>query len=471
MRIIYDQESLHSPSNDNHYQLEAEEFRGTNLCKPSQVDVECLHHENETEVFSCARESYSMEDANQEEEMEDSITSPSYDNIVKETLSETLLYELTKSEFVFKELEEKVLTIYTKKLSSSPRSHKSSDETKSENICYSRNSPTERTLELSESPATTRQEPISPEKSPWQDLKDQSYSSRSQRVKHSVSSKNFGLGKEICSNDHSPHSNRQDLGNKGWKQDINHNTQSRIAIHQRSRLVDGGSLKCVSTSPRNHYSPKNDGRIDSLEYKRDYNNRSRSRSPHTRNHHRMSPYTRNHYKRSLRRDSPRRKSFPLHYQSYHRSPKRRPWLPRFSFLTTERDLEKKFSRYGRVRDVRIVRDKSKYSGIAATFSGAYARAYNDTQWRCLAVALAFINASVHHAATMISRKHCEKPPESEQLHRLKNYTIQNTSIAAMHQTHKKQHHSQIDCRLQIAEAASKQEKPECRLQRQGSKTE
>ncbi|KAI8000426.1 hypothetical protein LOK49_LG09G01441 [Camellia lanceoleosa] len=142
-RIIYDQESLHFPSNDNHYQLEAEELRGTNLCKPSQVDVECLHNENETKVSTCAWES-SMEDANQGEEMEDSVTSPSHDNIVKETLSETLLYE-SKSESVFKELEESYNYSYEKSCLGS-KVTQSDDETKSENICYSRNSPTERTL-------------------------------------------------------------------------------------------------------------------------------------------------------------------------------------------------------------------------------------------------------------------------------------------------------------------------------------
>ncbi|GMP52723.1 hypothetical protein CsSME_00018433 [Camellia sinensis var. sinensis] len=155
-RIIYDQKSLHFPSNDNHYQLEAKKLRGANLCKPSQVDVECLHNENETKVSTCAWESYSMEECNQGEEMEDSVTSPSHDNIVKETVSETLLYESTKSESVFKELEEKVSTIHAEKLSSSPRTHRSSDETKSENICYSRSSPTKRTAELPESSATAR---------------------------------------------------------------------------------------------------------------------------------------------------------------------------------------------------------------------------------------------------------------------------------------------------------------------------
>ncbi|KAI8019626.1 hypothetical protein LOK49_LG04G00324 [Camellia lanceoleosa] len=153
--------------------------------------------------------------------MEDSVTSPSHDNIVKETLSETLLYE-SKS-IRFKELEEK-----------SPRDKRQIGS--------------------------------------GQDLKDQSYSSRSQ-----------------------------------------------------SRLVDSGSLKCVSTPSRHRYSPKNDRRRDTLEstspvrrrdsffgYKRDYSNRSQSMSPHTRNHHRRSLYTRNHYKRSPRGGILQGANLPLH---------------------------------------------------------------------------------------------------------------------------------------------------------------
>lgn len=38
-------------------------------------------------------------------------------------------------------------------------------------------------------------------------------------------------------------------------------------------------------------------------------------------------------------------------------PGRNLFVAGFSFLTTERDLERKFSRFGHVRDVRIVRDK------------------------------------------------------------------------------------------------------------------
>ncbi|KQK16015.1 hypothetical protein BRADI_1g26300v3 [Brachypodium distachyon] len=91
--------------------------------------------------------------------------------------------------------------------------------------------------------------------------------------------------------------------------------------------------------------------------------RSRSRSPHSRDHHKRSP---------RRRHSPRHRSPPASHRQH--SP-RRPWSPPanrktglgkpgrnlfvagFSYATTERDLEKKFAKYGRVTSVRVVRDK------------------------------------------------------------------------------------------------------------------
>ncbi|MCO5567848.1 hypothetical protein L7F22_021544 [Adiantum nelumboides] len=103
--------------------------------------------------------------------------------------------------------------------------------------------------------------------------------------------------------------------------------------------------------------------------------RSRTRSPVSRGH-RYSPPRSRHSPRA--RYSPRRRS-PVSYR-----PKRRPWSPPpnrntglgkpgrnlfiagFSFGTTERDLERKFSRYGRVRDVRIVRDKRCASAVTQT---------------------------------------------------------------------------------------------------------
>ncbi|CAL5062529.1 unnamed protein product [Urochloa decumbens] len=89
--------------------------------------------------------------------------------------------------------------------------------------------------------------------------------------------------------------------------------------------------------------------------------RSRSRSPHRRDHHKRSP-----------RHSPRRRS-PSSSRRHH-SPKRQ-WSPPanrktglgkpgknlfiagFSYATTERDLEKKFCKFGRVTSARVVRDK------------------------------------------------------------------------------------------------------------------
>ncbi|GJN11631.1 hypothetical protein PR202_ga29834 [Eleusine coracana subsp. coracana] len=102
-------------------------------------------------------------------------------------------------------------------------------------------------------------------------------------------------------------------------------------------------------------------RTDSSRHRREHD-RSRSRSPHSRDHHRRSP----------RRHSPRRRS-PLSSHRHH-SPKRH-WSPPanrktglgkpgrnlfvagFSYATTERDLEKKFAKYGRVTSARVVRDR------------------------------------------------------------------------------------------------------------------
>lgn len=68
-----------------------------------------------------------------------------------------------------------------------------------------------------------------------------------------------------------------------------------------------------------------------------------------------SPSPENH----SRRRSPRRKPWspPPNRKTGLGKPGRNLFVAGFSFLTTERDLERKFSRYGRVRDVRIVRDK------------------------------------------------------------------------------------------------------------------
>lgn len=99
--------------------------------------------------------------------------------------------------------------------------------------------------------------------------------------------------------------------------------------------------------------------------------RSRSRSPAR--DYRRSPRSRYSPRP---RYSPTRRSSPTHHSRQRNSRSGgRPWSPPtnrntgvgkpgknlfvagFSFVTTERDLEKKFSRYGHVTDVRIIRDR------------------------------------------------------------------------------------------------------------------
>ncbi|XP_072988619.1 uncharacterized protein [Typha latifolia] len=170
----------------------------------------------------------------------------------------------------------------------------------------------------------------------------------------------------------------------------------------RKRIDD--SPRRLSASPRRRESPRrrirpasrSPLRKDSSRYGRDQRARSRSRSP----------YARDHYRRSSprRRNSPRRRSPPPSY-SRRRSP-RRPWSPPanrntgvgrpgknlfvagFSYVTTERDLERKFSRFGRVTDVRIVRDKRSGDSRGFGFlslerdedADAAIRALDQTEW-------------------------------------------------------------------------------------------
>lgn len=170
----------------------------------------------------------------------------------------------------------------------------------------------------------------------------------------------------------------------------------------------------VSPSPKRRYSPqevrrKNDrscspvGRYAvSPGYGRGYHGRSRSRSP-GRNYYRRSP--RGQYS-PRSRYSPRRRS-PPRYRPRRRSPRRRPWSPPpnrntglgkpgnnlfiagFSFDTTERDLERKFSRFGKVTDVRVVRDKRSGDSRGFGFltlerdedADAAIRALDQTEWK------------------------------------------------------------------------------------------
>uniref|UniRef100_A0A0E0C1Y8 RRM domain-containing protein n=1 Tax=Oryza meridionalis TaxID=40149 RepID=A0A0E0C1Y8_9ORYZ len=148
-------------------------------------------------------------------------------------------------------------------------------------------------------------------------------------------------------------------------------------------------------SPRRRHRSKSRSpsrKTDGSRHRREHG-RSRSRSPHSRSHHRRSP----------RRHSPRRRSSP---SSHHHHSPRRPWSPPanrktglgkpgrnlfvagFSYATTERDLEKKFSKYGRVTSARVVRDKRSGDSRGFGFlslekdedADAAIRACDETEW-------------------------------------------------------------------------------------------
>ncbi|CAN6211770.1 unnamed protein product [Urochloa humidicola] len=152
-------------------------------------------------------------------------------------------------------------------------------------------------------------------------------------------------------------------------------------------------------SPKRRESPRRRDRSKSRSPSRRHDrnrrehDRSRSRSPHRRDHHRRSP----------RRHSPRRRS-PSSSRRHH-SPKRH-WSPPanrktglgkpgknlfiagFSYATTERDLEKKFCKFGRVTSARVVRDKRTGDSRGFGFlslekdedADAAIRACDETEW-------------------------------------------------------------------------------------------
>ncbi|XP_077221384.1 uncharacterized protein LOC143855087 isoform X2 [Tasmannia lanceolata] len=185
-----------------------------------------------------------------------------------------------------------------------------------------------------------------------------------------------------------PGHRRQDRSSS--RSPVRHRDPSRSPIQHRDPSRSPIRHRDPSRSPIRH-------RDSSSGYRRDYRDRSRSRSPYARDRYRRSP---------RRRYSPRHRSPPTGYHSRRRSPRRRPWSPPpnrstgvgrpgnnlfiagFSFVTTERDLERKFSRFGRVTDVRIVRDKRSGDSRGFGFlslerdedADAAIRALDQTEW-------------------------------------------------------------------------------------------
>ncbi|KAK3199688.1 hypothetical protein Dsin_023103 [Dipteronia sinensis] len=403
-RVDYDQEKTQSPYNN---QGEMDELPGSYFRKSSfEFKEQTFHSDRGTEDSTHSQESPLSADDKKAEEIEGSsnIDRPNtsfQDKKVKNAELKKSLDEFTKSPC--NGIEGETIENQTGMLSSSLRSPSSDSEgeikndsadvegeSKNENYHYSRNSPTEnRKLDVSHFTPHSPESHPAPEESPQHLSTNGHRSPRSPcRQKNSSSPERSDLATKI-----SPHG---------------HLSPSPKRPRQGSHLKDGPSMKHKSASPEPRYSPKKHRRHDrsisrspirrrdsSSKYGRDHHDRSRSRSP----------YMRGRYRSPRKRYSPRRRS-PIGYHSRRPSPKRRPWSPPpnrrtgvgkpgknlfvagFSFLTTERDLERKFSRYGRVRDVRIVRDKRSGDSRGFGFlslekdedADAAIRALDETEW-------------------------------------------------------------------------------------------
>ncbi|KAL5737625.1 hypothetical protein ACOSP7_030386 [Xanthoceras sorbifolium] len=412
-RVDYDQEKIQSPYYYNHNQGEMDElpFHKSSF----EFKAQTFHSDRGTEDSTHSQESPLTADDKHAEEIDGSsnIDTPNtsfQDKKVKNAELEKSQDEVTKSPC--NGLEGETIENQPGTLSSPFRSpsadgegERNNDcadvegEPKNENYHYSRNSPTEnRKLDVSHfTPHSPGSHPA-PEESP-QHLSTNGH----RKLPSQVGAQNLLHSPTPCRQKNSSSTERADLV---INSPHGHLSPSPKRSRQGSHHKDGSSLKRMSASPDPRYSPKKYRRHDRSISRspirqrdstsgRDYRDRSRSRSPYTRGRHR-SP---------RRRYSPRRRS-PLGYHPRRPSPKRRPWSPPpnrrtgvgkpgknlfvagFSFLTTERDLERKFSRFGRVRDVRIVRDKRSGDSRGFGFlsldkdedADAAIRALDETEW-------------------------------------------------------------------------------------------
>lgn len=466
-----DQDRTQSPFNDDkHYQGEMDELRDSNFFKTSsQYKSQAFDNETGTEDSPNSQESPLIENTNQGASDSDLVRPPRTGrarNICTEKSQEDLntssIHEIER-EVSDLQIRQSLSSSKSSWLDNEPNKDDSPGEKRMPRLPQSDFQFCGRTARGSISPMTRRQISISPEGSPSplhsfnghkhissrQGSPDPSYEPRLHRPRISsfkrsdvskgvspdhlspvrqTSASTHGIQQEPLHKDSSPvkHiSASQKYHHSPPKYRKREKSESRSPIQHRGSLTrhrgspihhrdsptrHRGSPICHRDSPTQHRGSLVRHR-DSYAYQRDYRNRSRSRSPYSRSHHRShhrsrSPYSRDHHRLTRRRHSPRRRSPFPEYHSHRRSPRRTPWSPPanrktglgkpgrnlfvagFSFLTTERDLESKFSRYGRVHDIRIVRDKRSGDSRGFGFltlesdedADAAIRALDETEW-------------------------------------------------------------------------------------------
>ncbi|KAG0474122.1 hypothetical protein HPP92_015979 [Vanilla planifolia] len=296
---------------------------------------------------------------------------------------------------------------------------KSSDKSEVE-ACYSGMEPPENggmvwensSLQYTEetqnvSPSPERRLSVSAERSPHTiQLPSKGATSPKQEMS-SVSSAQKAPSPRPSRRRHSPSPEKPSSGYKRTSRDRSSPSTRRKSSPGRTSK---GEPQRRDDSPRRH-SSQSPQKIDSPRRRGRSGSRSPIRrrvSPGSRRDHRRSrsrsPIARDRSRRSPRRYSPRRRS-PPHSRSRRHSP-RRPWSPPanrntgigrpgknlfvagFSYVTTEKDLERKFSKFGRVTDVRIVRDRRSGDSRGFGFlslerdedADAAIRAVDQTEW-------------------------------------------------------------------------------------------
>ncbi|KAF2285758.1 hypothetical protein GH714_007655 [Hevea brasiliensis] len=180
---------------------------------------------------------------------------------------------------------------------------------------------------------------------------------------------------------------------------LSSSTKQTSASPHRSQYKDGSAQNRRSASPKFRKSPRKYGRLEksvsrspirkrdsSSGYKRDRRGRSRSSSPHGKEFSKAKISSWISLQPSL--SSSRPWVPPPNRRTGLGKPGNNLFVAGFSFLTTERDLERKFSRFGHVRDVRIVRDKRSGDSRGFGFlsmekdedADAAIKALDETEW-------------------------------------------------------------------------------------------
>ncbi|PQQ11038.1 uncharacterized protein Pyn_25537 [Prunus yedoensis var. nudiflora] len=421
-KFAHEQERTESPFKDNnHYQGEMDELHGSNFLNPSsQSKSQTFHNELGTEDSAHSQESPLTERANQGVGEDDSNmgrpTAVPHAGRAKMIYSERSQYESVKSSI--HEVEREATDQWKEQLSSSPKLHRWDNENKKDESPGQNNNPgignsdiqsLGRIVRGSISPRIKRQMSLLPEDSP---------SCRSPNNHEHLPSHQGCQDQSLAPRSHSQHISSPDHylpPTQGIRQFSHHRDSSALKHISASPRLHGSPPRSHGSSPRSYRSPPGpiahpqgpithlQGRITHLQGPIAHNQIVGEGTDWSHDH----PFgieilmvTRGLIVRDLDQ-GPHIQELIIDRQGEGILQCKGPLLQRiilvtdrlegnhgFSFLTTERDLERKFSRYGRVRDVRIVRDKRSGDSRGFGFltlerdedADAAIRALDETEW-------------------------------------------------------------------------------------------